>query len=225
LPLEQQHTQTGCSVSDTVDIVVAATTCQAPVVPTVDTRGCFTRTIGYWSTHGEEMAPWVNFQLWGQTFTQAGVTTGAPLSCASAKPDALRVLCVTGQRVCADAQLARQCIAAKVNLAITASCGSRDNCFKTGGLSEARLNACCGDTARPAAAAMASCIDDISAWNSDKTQVGTTCTTGKLPAAGPGATQKVCNDYGQAFSRLTDTCTRGFCVAPSTLFGRRLLHA
>ncbi|GBF94906.1 hypothetical protein Rsub_08149 [Raphidocelis subcapitata] len=173
--------KTGCTLTDTVIINTAIEAC------------CYTRTIGYWSTHGEEMRPWL-----AATPIQL---CGTPKTCSSDKPDALRVLCAPGQKVCSAAQLGRQCMAARVNLLITSKCGNASNCFRA-------------------------CINDVDGFNQDKNALGNTCAASELPQGGPGLTQKVCNDYSTAFSKATATqfCVQGFCFTSSTGgWGRRRL--
>ncbi|GBF94905.1 hypothetical protein Rsub_08148 [Raphidocelis subcapitata] len=211
--------KTGCTLTDSVIITTAIEAC------------CYTRTIGYWSTHGEEMRPWLAatpIQLWGRTFTASSMTaSNTALTCNSDKPDALRVLCAPGQKVCSAAQLGRQCMAARVNLLITSKCGNANNCFRTANINRARLFACCGESGpAPSAAAVQACINDVDGFNQDKNALGNTCAASELPQGGPGLTQKVCNDYSTAFSKATATqfCVQGFCSTSSTgVWGRRRL--
>ncbi|GBF89215.1 hypothetical protein Rsub_01932 [Raphidocelis subcapitata] len=214
--------KSGCTLSDSVIVTVDVQPC------------CYTRTIGYWSTHGEEMKPWLAaapIKLWGRSFSVDGMTASTTAKkCSSDSPDALRVLCVPGQKACSAAQLARQCIGALVNERITAKCGNADNCFATANIDRARLNACCGESGpAPSGTVGQACINDVNAFNQDKSAIGNTCAASELPQGGPGVTQKVCNDYSTAFSKATATqfCEQGFCsTSPTGVWGhRRLLDA
>jgi hypothetical protein len=68
---------------------------------------------------------------------------------ACSQPDALRVLCVTGQKVCSAAQLARQCVAARVNQLITRRCGNENNCFAVSPAQRVTVFICRLPIARP----------------------------------------------------------------------------
>ncbi|GBF89213.1 sucrose synthase [Raphidocelis subcapitata] len=214
-----------CTLEDDVIITVTSAPC------------CYTRTHGYWSTHGEEMKPWLAatpIQLWDRSFSAAGLTADNTFkACTTAPRDALRVLCVNGQKMCSAAQLGRQCMAALVNARITAKCGDTNNCFTSTNsgaakITQARLTECCGPSGpAPSGTILSTCITDVTAFNQDKASLGTTCAASELPQGGPGLTQKVCNDYISAFGNAgtTQTCEQGYCYV-SSLFtssgGRRL---
>ncbi len=68
---------------------------------------CFTKTIGYWQTHGTQLANTLSklgsVTLWGRTYSASAVSVlSTPNKCAaiSTSPDALWALCAEGQSVC-----------------------------------------------------------------------------------------------------------------------------
>jgi hypothetical protein len=74
---------------------------------------------------------------------------------------------------------------------------------QTANVNRQRLFACCGeDGPAPSGAAAQGCINDVSAFNQDKSAIGNTCAASELPQGGPGLTQKV----GGGCARLLPPC-------------------
>ena len=65
---------------------------------------CFTKTIGYWQTHGDQLSaflkatPPTTFSLWGKTYTGASIKPDA--KCVSTTYDYLWPLCQDGASTC-----------------------------------------------------------------------------------------------------------------------------
>lgn len=73
---------------------------------TISSCLCYSRTLGYWSSHGDQLAAWMKadatLKLWGATYSWDGVSTSSKTQACNypAKPDVLRVMCVAGQSDC-----------------------------------------------------------------------------------------------------------------------------
>ena len=84
----------GCPASASTTITVA--TCSSPQ--------CFTKTIGYWQTHGKQLydfmntAPVTKFLLWGKEFTGKSIKPDS--KCGSTTYDFLWPLCQDGASTC-----------------------------------------------------------------------------------------------------------------------------
>ncbi|GBF98014.1 hypothetical protein Rsub_11125 [Raphidocelis subcapitata] len=195
--------------------------------------GCYTRTLGYWKTHGDKIYPYMStsISLWGTTFTDADLTTNdTPISCNKDKPDALRVLCVTGSGCSSGlnyGNLGKQCMAALINRRVTELCGSWPTCvssvvYGTKNIA-GRLSDCC-EKKPTTKTAITSCITDIDAFNQDKDGISQSGGTCDLPTGGRANTTRSCNTYSDQFKTAgkSYTCPLGFC-SPTGGFGRRLL--
>lgn len=141
--------------------------------------------------------------------------------------DALRALCSTGTvsygtvKNCKLGSLGRQCMAARINMLLTASCGNAGACERSSAW--ARVLECCGAKAAPQD--VAGCMADVESFNQEKNDAKAGYCP-QMPLGGPATTMNACQAYGSEFNTksttATSTCARGFCAAP-TPFNRRLM--
>ena len=161
----------------------------------------------------------------GETAECSSGTTDAP------SVDGLRGMCVdtaTATKACPSSSLARQCIAARLNLAASRKWGPKcfDNAATWAWVPKV-LEQCCSPVATPEKASLDAnklldCSGTLAKWNSDKDLDDPVSAAGEgLPsghtADGAGPTSSVCATYTKqwvnwAQASGSEACEAGFCT-------------
>ena len=139
--------------------------------------------------------------------------------------DGLRAMCVdTPAATCPSSTLARQCIAARLNYAVSADRGG--SCFNKGAPWALVLNAleqCCSPTSPLLyTSKQDECAKALATWNADKDFKDPPANTEGMPAGhtgdAKGLTSDVCKAYTEQWAakvlgKETAACESGFCAS------------